>query len=206
MTATLTSGDGAPRIQAKENCTTRFPATGISLSSIQMVNIEVCKLQSDALPERLPAGHSLKYAGWHIARDFDRIFLTDLDKGMGKVWQPSHNPWMIPSSQERRKTTAAGKYIRWMEKIHQQTDQPPDALPRSCYEVLPFYFQKVNIASSNQKEYFKVTSVGDKLGTGICQSKREWYQLCYVRPDIWSVRNQRDPFVRVTGWRCIWSG
>lgn len=100
----------------------------------------------------------------YIARDFDRIFLTDLDK---KEWERSVAAFTqsMNDSVIRNAVKQLPPEIYKMdgEKFISKLISRRDALPEAAMKYYRFISKKVNIAGSNQKEYFKVTSVGDKL-------------------------------------------
>lgn len=100
----------------------------------------------------------------YVGRDFDRIFLTDLDK---KEWENAITDFQrsISDSVIRNavKQLPPEIYPLSGEKIIQKLISRRNLLPEAAMKYYKFISKKVNIIGSNQKEYFKVSSVGDLL-------------------------------------------
>ena len=100
----------------------------------------------------------------YVARDFDRIFLTDLDKN---EWKKS-----VASFQQKLSDSVIRNAVRQLppeifringEKIIDKLISRRNVLMDAAMKYYRFVSKQVNIVGSNQKEHFKVSSVGDKL-------------------------------------------
>jgi len=100
----------------------------------------------------------------YVARDFDRIFLTDLDKN---EWEQS-----VTSFQQKLSDSVIRHAVQQLppeifridgEKIISKLISRRNILKNAAIKYYGFISRQVNIVGSNQKEYFKVSSVGDKL-------------------------------------------
>lgn len=108
--------------------------------------------------------HDIPKVQWlgYIARDFDRIFLTDLDK---QEWEKTAAS--IQQSLNDSVITGAVKklpqeiYRLDGEKITRKLITRRDALMDAAMKYYKFISKKVNVVGSNQKEYFKVSSTPD---------------------------------------------
>jgi len=99
-----------------------------------------------------------------VARDFDRNFLTSLDK---KQWEKA-----IKEVQQQLSDSVIGDAVRHLppeiyaisgEKIIQKLKSRREALPAAALKYYHFISKRVNVVGSNQKEYFKVSSIGNLL-------------------------------------------
>ncbi|MGQ0737969.1 MAG: metallophosphoesterase [Bacteroidota bacterium] len=100
----------------------------------------------------------------YVARDFDRIFLTDLDNN---EWEQS-----VTTLQQKLSDSVIRNAVQHLppeifridgEKIIGKLISRRNAMMDAAMKYYRFISKKVNIVGSNQKEYFKVSSVGDKL-------------------------------------------
>ncbi len=100
----------------------------------------------------------------YVARDFDRNFLTDLDK---KEWENS-----VTGVQQSLSDTVIRNAVQQLppeiyalrgENIIQKLISRRDLLMDAALKYYKFISRQVNVVGSNQKEYFKVSSVGDLL-------------------------------------------
>ena len=110
----------------------------------------------------------------YIARDFDRIFLTDLDK---KEWEKSVAEFQQSLSdsviRDAVKRLPPEVYKMDGETIIRKLISRREALPAAAMKYYRFISKKVNVAGSNEKEYFKVTSLGDKLRVRVYSKGRD---------------------------------
>jgi hypothetical protein len=100
----------------------------------------------------------------YVARDFDRIFLTELDQ---KGWEKG-----IADVQQKLTDSAIRKSVQLLppeiyalegENIIKKLMSRRDVLKPAALRYYKFLSKRVNIVGSNQKEHFKVTSVGEFL-------------------------------------------
>lgn len=100
----------------------------------------------------------------YVGRDFDRIFLTDLDK---REWENA-----VTTFQQDLSDSAIRNAVKQLppeiypisgEKIIQKLISRKNALPGAAMKYYRFISKQVNIIGSNQKEYFRVSSAGNKL-------------------------------------------
>lgn len=110
----------------------------------------------------------------YIARDFDRIFLTDLDK---YDWENA-----ITEIQQTLSDSIISNAVKQLppeiyklqgEKIARKMISRRDALMEAAMKYYRFISKQVNIIGSNQKEYFRVRSVGDKLQVRVFAKSRK---------------------------------
>ncbi len=100
----------------------------------------------------------------YVARDFDRIFLTDLDKN---EWEKS-----VAAFQQKLSDSVIRNAVQQLppeifringEKIIGKLISRRNVLMDAAMKYYRFISKQVNIVGSNQKEYFKVSSVGNNL-------------------------------------------
>lgn len=100
----------------------------------------------------------------YTARDFDRIFLTDLDKG---EWEET-----VAKFQQTVSDSVITAAVKKMppeifaidgEKIIKKLITRRNMLPAEAMKYYKFISKKVNIIGSNQREYFKVSNNGAGL-------------------------------------------
>lgn len=100
----------------------------------------------------------------YIARDFDRIFLTDLDQA---DWEKTISGFQQKLSDsvihQAVKELPADIYKIRGEKIASRIISRRNAIKDAAMQYYHFLSREVNIIGSNQKEYFRVSSAGDKL-------------------------------------------
>lgn len=105
----------------------------------------------------------VKWLGF-VARDFDRNFLTSLDQ---QQWEKAVKDVQQNLSDSVIRTAVKELppeiYAISGEKIAVKLRSRRDALPNAAMRYYRFISKEVNVIGSNQKEYFKVTSVGDLL-------------------------------------------
>lgn len=110
-----------------------------------------------------PGFRKINWLGY-VARDFDRTFLTDLDKNEWKQsvleFQQTLTDSVIRSAVKRLPPEI---YALDGEKITGKLISRRNAMSAAAMKYYRFISKKVNISGSNEKEYFKVTSVGNKL-------------------------------------------
>ncbi len=116
----------------------------------------------------------------HSARDFDRIFLTNLD---GDAWKlgvaevkKALNDSLI--SESVSKMPAAAFAING-KAIISKTIARRDLLVKDAMKYYRFISKKVNVIGSNEKEYFKVSS-NDKGLQVTVYSRRKGYDTSFV--------------------------
>ena len=100
----------------------------------------------------------------YSARDFDRLFLTDLDEG---EWKKT-----IADFQQSLPDAIIRNAIKQMppeifkidgEKIINKLISRRNLLPSQALKYYKFISKKVNVVGSNQREYFKVSKTGEGL-------------------------------------------
>ncbi len=100
----------------------------------------------------------------YTARDFDRIFLTDLDQG---DWEKT-----IAEVQQKISDSVIRAAVKKMpseifpirgETIIKKMISRRDLLPKEAMSYYKFISKKVNVMGSNQREYFKVSNYGEGL-------------------------------------------
>lgn len=100
----------------------------------------------------------------YVARDFDRLFLTDLDQ---REWEN-----IIDTVQQNLTDSVIRHAVRQLppeiypisgEKIISKLISRRNVLKDAAMKYYRFISKQVNIVGSNQKEYFKVSSVGNLL-------------------------------------------
>ncbi|MBP6588981.1 MAG: BamA/TamA family outer membrane protein [Chitinophagaceae bacterium] len=110
----------------------------------------------------------------YIARDFDRIFLTDLDQ---EDWEKtlSRLTTELSDSVIRKavKQLPPEIYALHGDRIAQKLIKRRDALSIAAMKYYRFISKQVNIIGSNQKEYFRVSSIGDKLEVRVFAKSRK---------------------------------
>ncbi|HUR65097.1 MAG TPA: metallophosphoesterase [Chitinophagaceae bacterium] len=109
---------------------------------------------------------TVKRAKWlgYVSRDFDRIFLTDLDK---QEWEKA-----ATDIETRLTDSVISKAVKNLppeiyqhegENITHKLISRRNSLKNAALQYYNFLSKFVNVVGSNQKEHFKVSSVGDKL-------------------------------------------
>ena len=110
----------------------------------------------------------------YVARDFDRIFLTDLDK---RDWEEA-----LAEIQQRLTDSVIRQSVQQLppeifslhgEEIIRKLISRREALPAAAMKYYRFISRQVNIIGSNQKEYFRVRSIGDKLQVRVFAKSRK---------------------------------
>ncbi len=100
----------------------------------------------------------------YTARDFDRLFLTDLDK---KEWQQTIADFQqnLSDSVIRAAVTKLPPEIFAIdgEKIIRKLISRRNLLPKEAMKYYRFISNKVNVIGSNLREYFKVSNYGEGL-------------------------------------------
>ena len=100
----------------------------------------------------------------YVSRDFDRIFLTDLDR---KEWENS-----VTGVQQNLSDSVIRNAVQQLppeiyalrgENIISKLISRRNVLMDAAMKYYRFISKQVNVVGSNQKEYFKVSSVGDLL-------------------------------------------
>jgi hypothetical protein len=100
----------------------------------------------------------------YSARDFDRIFLTDLDR---TEWEQA-----IAKFQQSLSDSVIRNAVKKLppeiyaidgETIINKLISRRNLLPREAIKYYRFISEKVNVIGSNQREHFKVSNVGDML-------------------------------------------
>lgn len=109
----------------------------------------------------------------YVAKDFDRVFLTDLDAG---EWTNS-----IKDFQEKITDSSIRAAVKKMppeifaidgEKIIQKLISRRNSMAEQAMTYYHFISKKVNIIGSNQKEYFKVSNYGQGLQVRVYERGR----------------------------------
>lgn len=128
-----------------------------------------------ALPFLRGFGNDMPKLEWlnYIARDFDRIFMTDLGK---RDWEKA-----ITDVQEKMTDDVIREAVQQLppeifklngEKIIQKLISRRNVLMQPAMKYYRFLSRTVNVVGSNQKEYFKVSSIGDKLQVRVYEKSR----------------------------------
>ena len=131
---------------------------------------------SDGAILRLVSGGSLPFlkgfrkdipkVNWlgYSARDFDRLFLTDLDEG---DWEKA-----VAEVQQKLSDSVIRNAVKKMppeifaidgETIINKMASRRNLLPKEAMTYYRFISKKVNVMGSNQREYFKVSNHGEGL-------------------------------------------
>ena len=131
----------------------------------------------------------VNWLAW-AARDFDRLFLTDLDANEWKKeiadFQKTVTDSMIISSVQRLPPKIFKIDSAVIVKRAYQPEKHPGEAGMRYYRFLS---RKVNIIGSNQKEYFKVTGVGKQLRVTV-YARKENNDTSFVMYD--RIFNQHD--------------
>jgi Calcineurin-like phosphoesterase len=126
----------------------------------------VVKLLSNRLPYLKGFRHDIPRVNWlgYRARDFDRFFLTELDK---QEWETA-----IDFVQKKLTDTVIETAVRQLppeiytisgEKIAGKMISRRNIIAKEAMDYYRFISKKVNVIGSNQKEFFKVTSLPNGL-------------------------------------------
>lgn len=116
--------------------------------------------------------HDIDWLGY-TARDFDRIFLTELDE---KDWKRS-----IAFVSEKLTDSVIRNAVHKLppevfpfngEKIIQKMIARRDALSKRAIDYYNFISRKVNVVGSNRKEYFKVSNFAEGLQVRVYARER----------------------------------
>ncbi len=116
----------------------------------------------------------------YTARDFDRIFMTNIDAA---TWKNS-----ITEVQQQLSDSVIRNSVKNMppeafaingEKIISKAISRRNLLTTEAMKYYRFLSQKVNVIGSNEKEYFKVSSNADGLQV-IVYSKRKGFDTSFV--------------------------
>jgi Calcineurin-like phosphoesterase len=116
--------------------------------------------------------HDIDWLGY-TARDFDRIFLTELDEG---DWKRS-----IDNVREKLTDSVIRNAVHKLppevfpfngEKIIQKMISRRDILSKRAIDYYKFISKKVNVIGSNMKEYFKVSNYGEGLQVRVYARER----------------------------------
>ena len=100
----------------------------------------------------------------YAARDFDRVFLTDLDE---EEWKKT-----IAEVQQKLTDSVVASAVKKLpaeiypidgRTITEKIVNRRNALPRAAMTYYRFISREVNVVGSNQKEYFKVSNHGNGL-------------------------------------------
>jgi hypothetical protein len=118
----------------------------------------------------------------YTARDFDRLFLTDLDE---KEWKET-----ITEVQQKLTDSVIAKAVKKLppEIYPMDAKTIPDklvsrrnALTKEGVTYYRFISREVNVVGSNMQEYFKVSNHGDGLQVrSVCKRGRQGYKLYNV--------------------------
>jgi predicted MPP superfamily phosphohydrolase len=140
---------------------------------------------SDGLQMKLVSGrvmpflkgfrHDIPSINWlgYTAKDFDRIFLSDLDAG---EWKRA-----ITDVQEKITDSVIRNAVHKLppevfpfngEKIIQKLISRRDLLSKRAMDYYNFISKKVNVIGSNKKEYFRVSNDGDGLRVRVYARER----------------------------------
>jgi len=110
--------------------------------------------------------HKYKKINWlsWAARDFDRLFLTDLDANEWKKgiadFQKTLNDSVIMNAVKKLPPTI---YKMDSTELVSKLITRRNILEGAAMHYYKFLSRKVNVVGSNQREYFKVTGIGKKL-------------------------------------------
>ena len=116
--------------------------------------------------------HDIDWLGY-TARDFDRIFLTDLDE---EDWKRS-----IAFVSEKLTDSVIRNAVHKLppevfpfngEKIIQKMISRRNVLSKRAIDYYKFISKKVNVIGSNEKEYFKVSNFGEGLQVRVYARER----------------------------------
>ncbi len=131
---------------------------------------------SDGKLLKMISGHSLPFlkgfrpdipkVNWlgYTARDFDRLFLTNLD---ARQWEKE-----IAEVQQKLSDSVISAAVQQLppeiyklhgEEITRKMISRRNALAPAAMEYYRFISKRVNVIGSNQKEYFRITSEGNDL-------------------------------------------
>ena len=116
--------------------------------------------------------HKINWLGY-TAKDFDRIFLTDLS---AKDWQETIQEFNNEMTDEVIENAVhrlpPAIFAINGEKIIQKLKSRRNQIATEAMKFYRFLSRKVNVIGSNQKEYFKVSSFGDKLQVRVYEKSR----------------------------------
>lgn len=119
-----------------------------------------------ALPFLKGFRHDMPKSDWlnYSARDFDRLFLTDLDRGEWESTVQEFRQSLTDSSiRHAIRQLPPEVYKLDGESFTQKLISRREILPEKALKYYEFLSRKVNVVGSNQREFFKVSNYGAGL-------------------------------------------